>query len=135
VWPGHASYPWSNTGHAGYSQAPVFIGEVGTGKTDADLFTSGAGSQGQYFTDIVNFIQSSYARTAANDPGVPVTSLHWTYWAVNTEDAYGLLGANYTGLANAKKEYTFLCAIQQGPLAVPFGAGQCGSTGALPNPQ
>jgi endoglucanase len=137
VWPGHASYPWGNTGHTGYTQAPVFIGEVGTGKTDADLFYSGNGSQGQYFTDMVNFIQSSYTRTPANDSGIPVGSLHWTYWAVNTEDAYGLLGSGYTGLANAKKEYTFLCAIQQGPLAVPFGAGagQCGSTGPLPNPQ
>jgi endoglucanase len=137
IWPGHASYPWGNTGHTGYTQAPVYVGEVGTGKTDADLFSSGPGSQGQYFTDMINFIQSSYARTPANDPGVPVSSLHWTYWAVNTEDAYGLLGSNYAGLANAKKEYTFLCAIQQGPLAVPFGAGagQCGSTGLLPNPQ
>ena len=137
VWPGHASYPWGNTGHAGYAQAPVFIGEFGTGKTDTDLFSSGAGSQGQWFTDMVNFIQSSYNPTPANDSGVAVGSLHWTYWAANTEDGYGLLGSGYTGLANAKKEYTFLCAIQQGPLALPqgTGSGQCGSTGPLPAPQ
>ena len=116
---------------------PVFIGELGTGKTDADLFSSGAGSQGQWFTDMVNFIQSSYSRTTANDSGLAVGSLHWTYWAANSEDAYGLFGSSYTGLANTKKEYSFLCAIQQGPLAVPqgVGSGQCGSTGALPNPQ
>lgn len=137
VWPGHASYPWGNTGHTGYTQAPVYLGEFGTGKTDSDLFSSGAGSQGQWFTDIVNFIQSSYTATAANNSGVAVGSLQWTYWAANSEDGYGLLGSSYAGLANAKKEYSFLCAIQQGPLAVPPGAGsgQCGSTGALPNPQ
>src|SRR5919202_2935938 len=137
VWPGHASYPWGNTGHTAYTQAPVFIGEFGTGKTDADLLSSGAGSQGQWFTDLVNFIQSSYTTTTANNSGVAVGSLQWTYWSLNGEDGYGLLGSSYNGLANAKKEYSFLCAIQQGPLAVPPGAGsgQCGSTGPLPNPQ
>ncbi|HEY0376217.1 MAG TPA: cellulase family glycosylhydrolase [Pyrinomonadaceae bacterium] len=137
VWSGHSSYPWGNTGHTGYTQAPVFIGEVGTGNTDASLYSSGAGSQGQWFTGMVNFIQSSYSRTAANDSGLAVSSLSWTYWALNTEDGYALLGASYTGLANAKKEYSFLCFIQQGPLAIPqgSGAGQCGSTGALPAPQ
>ena len=137
VWPGHASYPWGNTGHTGYTQAPVYLGEFGTGKTDADLFSSGSGSQGQWFTDMVNFIQSSYTLTTANNSGVAVGSLQWTYWALNSEDGYGLLGSSYTGLANANKEHSFLCAIQQGPLAIPPGAGsgQCGSTGALPNPQ
>lgn len=136
VWPGHATYPWGNTGHIAYSQAPVYIGEFGTANLDSDLYTSGAGSQGQWFTDLVNFIQSSYTRTASNDSGVPVTSLHFTYWALNDEDSYALLGANYAGLENPKKEYSFLCFIQQGPLAIPpgSGAGQCGSTGALPSP-
>ncbi|MDT7808457.1 MAG: endoglucanase [Acidobacteriota bacterium] len=137
VWPGHATYPWGNTGHTGYAQAPVYIGEFGTGKTDADIISSGAGSQGQWFTDMTNFIQSSYNTTPANDSGVAVGSLHWTYWAANSEDGYGLFGGSYTGLGNTKKEYSFLCAIEQGPLAVPVGAGsgQCGSTGTLPNPQ
>jgi hypothetical protein len=86
---------------------------------------------------MVNLIQSSYNLTPANDSGLAVGSLHWTYWAVNGEDAYGLLDSGYNALANTKKEYSFLCAIQQGPLAVPQGAapGQCGSTGPLPNPQ
>lgn len=137
VWPGHTSYPWGNTGHTGYTQAPVYLGEFGTGKTDSDLFSAGAGSQGQWFTDIVNFIKSSYSLTSANDSGIAINSLHWTYWAANSEDGYGLFGSSYTGLANAKKEYSFLCGIQQGPLALSSGsaAGQCGSTGPLPNPQ
>jgi hypothetical protein len=86
---------------------------------------------------MVNFIQSSYTRTAANDSGLAVSSLHWTYWSLNGNDAYGLLDSSFTGLANVKKEYSFLCFIQQGPLAVPQGSGtgQCGSTGPLPSPQ
>ena len=138
VWPGHASYPWGNTGHVAVTQAPVFVGEFGTANTDADLFTSGAGSQGQWMTGIVNFIQSSYftTRTTLNDSGIPISNLHWAYWAVNSEVLYALLGSGYTGLANAKKEYSFLCFIQQGALAVPMGStqGSCGSTGVLPPP-
>jgi hypothetical protein len=86
---------------------------------------------------MVNFIQSSYSRPPANDPGLALGSLHWTYWAANSEDGYGLFGSSYAGLANTNKEYSFLCGIQQGPLALPAGsgAGQCGSTGLLPNPQ
>jgi endoglucanase len=137
VWPGFSSYPWGNTGHLGYTQAPIYIGEFGTANADSDLYSTGAGTQGQWLTDMINFVQSSYARTTANDSGVPVTHLNWTYWALNDEDSYALLGANYAGLENPKKEYSFLCFIQQGPLALPLGSGpgQCGSTGALPNPQ
>ena len=103
----------------------------------SDLDSTGAGSEGQWFTDLVNFILSSYSLTAANNSSIPVKSLNWTYWALNGEDSFGLLGSSYTGLANPVKEYTFLCSDQQGPFAVPAGSGfgQCGSTGALPNPQ
>lgn len=136
VWPGHAAYPWSNTGHTGYTQAPIYIGEFGTGKADSDIVSSGNGSEGQWFTDLVNFIQSSQNKTTANDSGIAVSSLGFTYWAFNSEDNDGILGSNYTGLANAKKEYTFLCAVEQGPFALPAGtgSGQCGSTGAFPAP-
>ncbi len=138
VWPGRAFYPWSNTGHTGYAQAPIYIGEFGTGNSNSDLYSSGAGSEGQWFTDIVNFIQSSYnGPSAPNYSEVPVTSLNWTYWALNTEDSDALLGRGYTGLANPAKEYSFLCFTERGPIAVPLGLGngQCGSTGPLPSPQ
>jgi endoglucanase len=131
-----SSYPWGNTGSAPYSQAPMYLGEFGTGNASSDLFSTGAGSEGQWFTDLVNFIGSSYQLTSTNDSGIAVTNLQWTYWALNTEDSFALLGKNYTGLANPTKEYTFLCSIQQGPLSIlpGTGAGQCGSTGALPGP-
>ena len=137
VWPGHTSYPWGNTGATAYTAAPVWIGEFGTGNSTSDLDSTGAGSEGQWFTDLVNFVLSSYSLTAANNSSIPVKSLNWTYWALNGEDSFGLLGSSYTGLANPVKEYTFLCSDQQGPFAVPAGSGfgQCGSTGALPNPQ
>ncbi len=137
VWPGHSSFPWANTGATAYTSAPVWLGEFGTGNSSSDLVTSGAGSEGQWFTDLVNFIQSSYVLTNGNNSGISVKDLNWTYWALNSEDSFALLGTSYTGLANPEKEYTFLCVDQQGPLAIPpgTGTGQCGSSGVLPNPQ
>jgi endoglucanase len=134
TWPGHSSYPWSNTGAAPYTSAPVWIGEFGTGNSSSDLVSSGAGSQGQWFTDLINFIHSSYG---SGGSGIAVSNLDWTYWALNGEDSFALLNGSYNGLANPTKEYSYLCFIETGPLAVPSGSGsgQCGSTGALPAPQ
>ncbi|MDQ2906703.1 MAG: hypothetical protein ABI456_20690 [Ktedonobacteraceae bacterium] len=133
-WPGHSSYPWSNTGATPYSSAPVWIGEFGTGNNSSDLASTGAGSEGQWFTDLVNFIKSSYG---SGGSGVNVSNLNWTYWALNGEDSFALLNSNYNGLANPTKEYSYLCFAETGPLAVPLGSGsgQCGSTGGLPAPQ
>ncbi|MEO5888136.1 MAG: cellulase family glycosylhydrolase [Anaerolineales bacterium] len=136
VWPGHASYPWGNTGHTGYNVAPLYIGEIGTGNLDTDMNSTTRGSQGQWFTDMVNFVQSSRNNTPTNDSGIAVSNIHHTYWALNDEDAFAILGAGYTGLENPKKVYSFLCYIQSGPFAIPFGsgAGMCSSTGTLPGP-
>ena len=137
VWPGHALYPWGNTGSSAYTEAPVWIGEFGSGNSSSDLYTTGAGSEGQWFTDLVNFINSSYTLTTANSSGIPVKNLNWTYWALNAEDSFALLGSSYTGLVNPNKEYSLLCFDQQSPFAVPpgSGSGQCGSTGPLPAAQ
>ena len=131
TWPGHASYPWGNTGHAAYTEAPMWLGEFGTGNNNDDLHSTGAGSQGQWFTNVVNFVQSSFNLTSTNDSGIPVKNLHWTYWSVNGNDsAHGLLDSSWTALANPDKNFSFLCFIQWGPLASP----DCGSTGPLPPP-
>jgi hypothetical protein len=116
--------------------APVYIGEIGTGNADTDLTSTTRGSQGQWFTDMVNFVQSSRNNTPINDSGIAISNIHHTYWALNDEDAYAILGANYTGLENPKKVYSYLCYIESGPFAIPFGSGpgQCSSTGALPAP-
>jgi len=130
-WPGHASYPWSNTGSTAYTTAPVWIGEFGTGNGSTELASNAAGSQGQWFTDMINFIKSSYG---GGGSGVAVSNLHWTYWALNGEDSFSLLTGSYNGLVSTAKEYSYLCFIETGPLAVPAGSGsgQCGSTGVLP---
>src|SRR5439155_26675582 len=83
VWPGHASYPWSNTGATAYSSAPIWLGEFGTGNSSSDIFSTGAGSQGQWFIDLVNFVNSSYTVTTANNPGFTMQPLNWTYWSIN----------------------------------------------------
>jgi Cellulose binding domain/Cellulase (glycosyl hydrolase family 5) len=134
TWPGHSSYPWSNTGATAYTSAPVWIGEFGTGNGSGDLASTGAGSQGQWFTDLLNFIKSSYG---SGGSGVAVSNLDWTYWALNGEDSFALLNGAYNGLANTTKQYSYLCSIETGPLALPAGngSGQCGSTGAFPAPQ
>ena len=132
-WPGHTSYPWSATGATAYTSAPVWLGEFGTGNGTTDLVSSGAGSQGQWFTDLMNFIKSSYG---SGGSGVAVSNLNWTYWALNGEDSFALLNGSYNGLDNPTKEYSYLCFVETGPLAVPAGSGsgQCGSTGAFPAP-
>ena len=131
---GNSSYPWANTGSTAYTKTPVWVGEFGTGNASTDNYTSGNGSEGQWFTDLTNFINSSYTLTTSNNSGVPVSHLQWTYWAANVEDSFGLLGSNDTGLAYPNKEYSFLCFNQQGPFAIPLGtgSGQCSSTGAMP---
>ncbi|HVU70050.1 MAG TPA: cellulose binding domain-containing protein [Ktedonobacteraceae bacterium] len=133
TWPGHSSYPWSNTGATAYTSAPLWIGEFGTGNSASDLASSGAGSQGQWFTDLMNFIKSSYG---SGGSGIAVSNLNWTYWALNGEDSFGLLSGSYNSLGNASKEYSYLCMVETGPLAIPSGSGsgQCGSTGSLPAP-
>jgi endoglucanase len=131
IWPGHDAYPWGNTGHLGYAIAPIYIGEFGTGNASGDLTSAVRGSQGQWFTDLVNFIASSRNPTQTNAAGLAVTSLSFSNWSLNTEDSMALLGTNYDNLVNPAKVFTYLCAIEAGPLT---GAAQCGSTGALPNP-
>ena len=137
VWPGHSSYPWGNTGATAYGVTPVWLGEFGTGNTSSDIYTSGAGSQGQWFTDMINFVNSSYTLTTTNNPGFTMQPLNWTYWAINGNDSFGILNSNWNALSLPAKTYSFLCFDEQAPFALTDGTGsnQCGNTGALPNPQ
>jgi hypothetical protein len=137
VWPGHASYPWSNTGATAYSSAPVWLGEFGTGNSTSDIMFTGAGSQGQWFTDLINFVNSSYTLTTSNNPGFAMQPLQWTYWSINGNDSFAILNSNWNALALPAKVDTLLCFDEQGPFALPrgTGTGQCGSTGPFPNPQ
>jgi endoglucanase len=62
--------------------APVWVGEFGTVNDDADVQATGAGSQGQWFSGLVQFLGAN-------------PSIQWTYWALNGEDRYGLLDSTY----------------------------------------
>jgi endoglucanase len=137
VWPGHSSYPWSNTGATAYTSAPVWAGEFGTGTSTSDIDSSGAGSEGQWFTDLVNFLNSSYTLTSTNNPGFTMQPLNWTYWSINGNDSFAILNSNWNGLILPAKVYSFLCFDEQAPFALTHGTGsnQCGNTGVLPNPQ
>ncbi len=112
----------------------MWIGEFGTGNGAQDLTSQYRGSQGQWFTDLINFIQSSYTLTASNDSGLPVHALNWTYWAINSDDDYALLGAQFGGLASPSKQYSFLCFIMRSPPPLASPPRPCGATGLLPAP-
>lgn len=95
--------------------APLWVGEFGTGNDAADVSGSTAGSQGQWFSSLLSYIQ-------AND-------LSWTYWALNGEDSYALLDSNYDATPVLAAKQAALAAIQF-PLS---GAGSgAGSPSASP---
>lgn len=92
---------WNN--HWGYivqnNIAPVWLGEFGTTNTGSDIQNSAAGSQGQWFQSMIQYLASD-------------SYISWTYWAVNGEDAYGLLDSNYDSTpANSLKQQD-LASIQ-----------------------
>lgn len=89
--------------------APIWLGEFGTTNNNSDVENSAAGSQGQWFQSLVDFLQSN-------------PSLGWTYWALNGEDNYGLLDSNYDPTpANPLKQQ--LLATIQFPLSSGGGGG------------
>ncbi len=71
--------------------APVWIGEFGTGNTNTDISSTTPGSQGQWFSDLIEYLRQN-----------PFIS--WTYWAANGEDSYALLNSNYSGIDNPTKQ-------------------------------
>jgi len=86
--------------------APVWIGEFGTTNNASDLQDATPGSQGQWFSSLVNFLQ--------NNP-----NFSWSYWAANGEDSYALLASQYDGIANSTKQS--MLATMQFPLSTGGG--------------
>jgi hypothetical protein len=81
------------------NNAPVWVGEFGTTNTTAEVQNTANGSQGQWFSAMVNFLKTN-------------SNLSWTYWAYNGEDRYGILTASYGATpANATKQQ-MLASIQ-----------------------
>jgi endoglucanase len=79
--------------------APVWLGEFGTDNSSADIESTTAGSQGQWFESMVSFLQ--------NNP-----TINWTYWALNGEDTYDLLDGNYDATPTSSLKQSELESIQ-----------------------
>ena len=79
--------------------APVWVGEFGTDNTAADVSSTAAGSQGQWFSSLVSYI-------AANP------WMGWTYWALNGEDSYDLLDGSYDPTPVSAAKQALLATIQ-----------------------
>lgn len=79
--------------------APVWVGEFGTGNRTRDVSDSGAGSQGQWFNSLVRYLSENPA-------------LGWSYWALNGEDPYGLLGKQDGPVPQSPAKQQLLQTIQ-----------------------
>ena len=77
---------------------PIFVGEFGTLNTNADVQSTTPGSQGQWFSSTVSYLQSKSAMSHA-------------YWAMNGNDRYGLFNDSFNGIVNQSK-LTLLQTIQ-----------------------
>jgi endoglucanase len=103
---------WSKFWSYIYDQrtAPVWVGEFGTTNNAADISSTAAGSQGQWFSSLVSFIG---ARPA----------MGWTYWALNGEDPYALLDSQYHATPVSAQKEQALAGIQSslsgGPTPTP----------------
>ncbi len=107
VWTTH----WAYISQQGI--APVWLGEFGTENSDSDVAGSASGSQGQWFQSLTTFLKTE-------------PSLSWTYWALNGEDAYGLLDSNY--------DPTPVDALKQSTLAsIQFPLNLGSTTGSAPS--
>jgi len=91
--------------------APIYIGEMGTLNGNADIQSSTPGSQGQWFSSLVQYLNGK-------------SSMGWAYWAMNGNDRYALFNNNFNGIVNQSK----LTLLQ--PLMFPLDQ-QPGNTPAI----
>jgi endoglucanase len=92
--------------------APVWVGEFGTGNNATDVQDTTAGSQGQWFSNMVQFLSAN-------------PSMNWTYWALNGEDSFAILDSNYDPTPASAAKQQLLASIQ-----FPLGGGSGGGTAA-----
>jgi endoglucanase len=100
---------WAFVGLEGI--APVWLGEFGTTNNTDDIRGSEPGSEGQWFQALVGFLGKH-------------PELSWTSWALNGEDANGLLDAQYNLAPANPLKMQLLAAIESpalpmAPLARP----------------
>ena len=90
--------------------APLWVGEFGTGNTAPDVQNTAAGSEGQWFSNLVQFIGAR-------------PSMSWTYWALNGEDSLALLDSAYDATPALAAKQQLLATIQ-----FPLGGGTVAPT-------
>ena len=93
VWNGNWGYLYIG------GTAPVWVGEFGTDNNAADVSSSAAGSQGQWFSSLVAYLKSN-------------PWMGWTYWALNGEDAYNLLDGSYDPTPVSAVKQSLLASMQ-----------------------
>jgi endoglucanase len=86
---------WGYVSNSG--TAPIWVGEFGVPNSDAG--TTAAGSEGQWFSSLVQYIKATPA-------------MGWTYWALNGEDRYGLLDGSYSITTASATKQALLASIQ-----------------------
>jgi endoglucanase len=99
---------------------PVWVGEFGTTNTASDISSTVPGSQGQWFSSLVQYIKSN--------------NLDWTYWALNGEDSFALLDNQYDPAPVSAQKQALLAGIQAenpggGQAAAPTALAVTGATG------
>ncbi len=63
--------------------APVYVGEFGTTSASTAMESGYPGSQGQWFSTLILFLQRK-------------SEINWTYWTANGEDRYAYLDSDYS---------------------------------------
>jgi len=101
---------------AANNTAPVWVGEFGTTNNAAEVQNTANGSQGQWFTAMVDFLKAN-------------PNLSWTYWAYNGEDRYGILTAGYGPTPASSAKQQLLASIQ-----FPLGVGSAPAPQPQPPP-
>jgi endoglucanase len=79
--------------------APVWVGEFGTTNNPKAIQSNEPGSQGQWFSSLVDFLGKE-------------KQISWTYWAVNGEDDLGVLGNSYDPAPASSLKHQELQSIQ-----------------------
>ena len=83
--------------------APVWVGEFGTPNQDQDVQNSTPGSEGQWFSTMIGFLQMH-------------SQIGWTYWGANGEDRYALLDGSYGPHPVNERKALALASITAGAL-------------------
>jgi endoglucanase len=80
-------------------KAPLWMGEFGTGNNSSDASSDAAGSQGQWFSSLVQYVDDH-------------KTMGWTYYALNGQDVYSLLDQQYDEVPASPMKQQLLTGIQ-----------------------